>query len=108
MFTDIVSPPERAAAVGDRRWRELLDAYIGVARRQLERFHGRGIDVAGDGLFAIFDGPARAIRGACAIRDGVPRLGLGLRAGVPTGECDVPGLQNNGLAVPTRAPAAAA
>jgi class 3 adenylate cyclase len=57
MFTDIVSSTERAAAVGDRRWRELLDGYVGVARRHLEQFRGREIDVAGDGLFAVFDGP---------------------------------------------------
>ena len=89
MFTDIVSSTERAAAVGDRRWRELLDAYLSVARRQLERFCGREIDVAGDGLFAIFDGPARAIRCAGAIRDTVHQLGLEVRTGLHTGECEI-------------------
>jgi len=89
MFTDIVSSTERAAAIGDRRWREVLDGYLGVARRQLERFRGREIDVAGDGLFAIFDGPARAVRCACAIRDAVHPLGLEIRAGLHTGECEV-------------------
>jgi class 3 adenylate cyclase len=108
MFTDIVSSTERAAAVGDRRWRELLDGYVGVARRQLERFRGREIDVAGDGLFAIFDGPARAIRCACAIRDAVRQLGLEVRAGLHTGECEVAGSKVSGIAVHTGARVAAA
>ncbi len=108
MFTDIVSSTERAVAIGDRRWRDLLDGYVGIARRQLERFRGREIDVAGDGLFAIFDGPARAIRCACAIRDGVPRLGLEMRAGLHTGECEVAGSKVSGIAVHTGARVAAA
>jgi class 3 adenylate cyclase len=103
MFTDIVGSTERAAAVGDRRWRELLDGYLGVARRQLERFRGREIDVAGDGLFATFDGPARAIRCACAIRDAVPQLGLEVRAGLHTGECEIAGAKVSGIAVHTGA-----
>ena len=103
MFTDIVSSTERAAAVGDRRWRELLDRYIGVARQQLERFRGREVDVAGDGLFAIFDGPARAIRCACAIRDAVHPLGLEVRSGLHTGECEVAGSKVSGIAVHTGA-----
>jgi class 3 adenylate cyclase len=108
MFTDIVGSTERAAAVGDRRWRELLDGYVGVARRQLERFRGREIDVAGDGLFAIFDGPARAIRCACAIRDAVRQLGLEVRAGLHTGECEVAGSKVSGIAVHTGARVAGA
>jgi class 3 adenylate cyclase len=108
MFTDIVSSTERAAAVGDRRWRELLDGYLGVARRQLERFRGREVDVAGDGLFAIFDGPARAIRCACAIRDAVHPLGLEVRAGLHTGECEVAESRVSGIAVHTGARIAAA
>jgi class 3 adenylate cyclase/esterase/lipase len=108
MFTDIVSSTERAAAVGDRRWRALLDDYVGAARKQLERFRGREIDVAGDGLFAIFDGPARAIRCACAIRDAVHHLGLEVRAGVHTGECEVAGPKVSGIAVHTGARIAAA
>jgi pimeloyl-ACP methyl ester carboxylesterase len=107
MFTDIVSSTERAAAVGDRRWRALLDDYVGAARKQLERFRGREIDVAGDGLFAIFDGPARAIRCACAIRDAVHHLGLEVRAGVHTGECEVTGPKVSGIAVHTGARIAA-
>jgi len=108
MFTDIVSSTERAAAVGDRRWREVLDGYLGVARRQLGRFRGREIDVAGDGLFAIFDGPARAVRCACAIRDAVHPLGLEIRAGLHTGECEVAGLRVSGIAVHTGARIASA
>jgi pimeloyl-ACP methyl ester carboxylesterase len=101
MFTDIVGSTERAAAIGDRRWRELLDGYVGMARRQLDRFRGREIDVAGDGLFAVFDGPARAIRCACAIRDAVLQLGLEVRAGLHTGECEVAGSKVSGIAVHT-------
>jgi class 3 adenylate cyclase/esterase/lipase len=108
MFTDIVGSTERAVAVGDRRWRELLDGYVGLARRQLERFRGREVDVAGDGLFAIFDGPARAIRCACAIRDAVRQLGLEVRAGLHTGECEVTGSKVSGIAVHTGARIAAA
>jgi len=108
MFTDIVGSTERAAAVGDRRWREALEGYVGVARRQLERFRGREVDVAGDGLFAIFDGPARAVRCACAIRDAVHALGLEVRAGLHTGECEVAGSRVSGIAVHTGARIAAA
>lgn len=108
MFTDIVSSTERAVAVGDRRWRELLEGYVGVARRQVERFRGREVDVAGDGLFAIFDGPARAIRCACAIRDAVRQLGLEVRAGLHTGECESTGSKVSGIAVHTGARVAAA
>jgi class 3 adenylate cyclase/esterase/lipase len=108
MFTDIVSSTERAVAVGDRRWRELLEAYVGLARRQLERVRGREVDVAGDGLFAIFDGPARSVRCACAIRDAVRQLGLEVRAGLHTGECEVTGSKVSGIAVHTGARVAAA
>ncbi|HUP34150.1 MAG TPA: adenylate/guanylate cyclase domain-containing protein [Candidatus Limnocylindria bacterium] len=108
MFTDIVSSTERAAAVGDRRWRELLDGYVDIARRQLEQFRGREIDVAGDGLFAVFDGPARAIRCASAIRHAVRQLGLEVRAGLHTGECQVAGSKVSGIAVHTGARIAAA
>jgi len=108
MFTDIVSSTERAAAIGDRRWRELLEGYLGAARRQLERFRGREIDVAGDGLFAIFDGPARAVRCACGIRDAVRQLGLEIRAGLHTGECEMAGSKVSGIAVHTGARIAAA
>jgi class 3 adenylate cyclase len=90
------------------RWRELLDGYLGAARRHLERFRGREVDVAGDGLFAVFDGPARAIRCACAIRDTVHSLGLEVRSGLHTGECQVAGSKVTGIAVHTGARIAAA
>jgi pimeloyl-ACP methyl ester carboxylesterase len=108
MFIDIVGSTERAAAIGDRHWRELLDGYIAEARRQLERFRGREIDAAGDGLFAIFDGPARAIRCACAIRDAVLAFGLEVRTGLHTGECELAGSKASGIAVHTGARIAAA
>ena len=108
MFTDIVSSTERAAAVGDRRWRQLLEEYVSMARGQLERFRGREIDIAGDGMFAVFDGPARAIRCACAIRDSIRSLGLEIRAGLHTGECEIAGSRVSGIAVHTGARIAAA
>lgn len=108
LFTDIVSSTERVAELGDLRWRELLEAYIGVARKALERFRGREIDSAGDGLFATFDGPARAVRCACAIRDGVRRLGLEVRTGLHTGECEVASGKVSGIAVHIGARVAAA
>jgi class 3 adenylate cyclase len=108
MFADIVGSTERAVAVGDRRWRELLEGYLGAARRQLERFRGKEVDVAGDGLFAIFDGPARAVRCACAIREAVASLGFEVRVGLHTGECEVAGAKVSGIAVHTGARIAAA
>ena len=99
IFTDIVGSTEQAAELGDRRWRELLETYYSLARRQLERFRGRELDTAGDGLYAAFDGPARAIRCALAIRDGVRSIGLDVRAGVHTGECEVIGEKLGGIAV---------
>ena len=101
LFVDIVESTQRAVSLGDRRWRELLEAYLGAARKQLERFRGREVDVAGDGVFATFDGPARAIRCACAIRDAVRPLGLEVRAGVHTGECEIAGEKVSGIAVHT-------
>jgi len=103
MFTDIVGSTERAAELGDRRWRETLEGYLTTVRRELERFRGREIDTAGDGVFATFDGPARAIRCACAIRDEVRRLGLEVRIGLHTGECEVIGAKVGGIAVHTGA-----
>jgi pimeloyl-ACP methyl ester carboxylesterase len=99
LFTDVVGSTERAAALGDRRWREVLEGYYGVARRELTRFRGREIDTAGDGLFAAFDGPARAIQCAWRILDGVPALGVELRAGLHTGECEMVGPKLGGIAV---------
>jgi len=99
LFTDIVGSTEQAAELGDRRWRELLDVHNGTVRRELERFRGREVDSAGDGVFALFDGPARAVRCAAAIRDGVGPLGIGLRAGVHTGEVELAGPSVRGIAV---------
>ena len=89
LFTDIVGSTERAVELGDRRWRDALEQHHAIVRRELQRFHGREVDTAGDGFFATFDGPARAIRCACAIRDGVRGLGLEIRAGLHTGECEL-------------------
>ena len=99
LFTDIVGSTEQAAALGDRRWREVLDGYYALARRELVRFRGREIDTAGDGLFAAFDGPARAIRCAMAIATGARPLGIEIRAGLHTGECEVMGEKLGGIAV---------
>ena len=99
LFTDIVRSTERAAELGDRRWRDLLEAYYSLARRQLGRFRGRELDTAGDGFFAAFDGPARAVRCAAAIRDGSRALSLDVRAGVHTGECELMGEKLGGIAV---------
>jgi pimeloyl-ACP methyl ester carboxylesterase len=89
LFTDIVGSTATAAELGDRRWRELLELHHEAVRRELVRFRGREVDTAGDGFFATFDGPARAIRCACAVGESVGELGLELRAGVHTGECEL-------------------
>jgi pimeloyl-ACP methyl ester carboxylesterase/class 3 adenylate cyclase len=99
LFSDIVGSTEHAARIGDRRWRELLEGYLALVRRELVRFRGREIDTAGDGVLASFDGPARAIRCACAIRAGVPPLGIEVRMGLHTGECTVIGYKVGGIAV---------
>jgi len=103
VFTDIVGSTERAAEVGDRRWAALLDEHHAIVRRELERYRGREVDTAGDGFLATFDGPARAIRFACAVRDAVRALQLELRAGVHTGECELTGEKVGGIAVHTGA-----
>ena len=99
MFTDIVGSTERAAAIGDREWRALVDAHHAAIRRQIARFRGREVDTAGDGFFAAFDGPARAIRAATEIRDAVAGLGLELRIGLHAGECERAGTGLRGVAV---------
>ena len=99
MFTDIVDSTRRAAAAGDRGWRELIGRHDELTRRQLERFRGREVKTLGDGFLATFDGPARAIECACAIRDGVHPLGLEVRAGLHTGECELAGDDVRGMAV---------
>jgi len=103
LFTDIVGSTERAADLGDRRWHELVDEHHSRVRRELERSHGREIDTAGDGFFASFDGPARAIRAACAIRESVKALGIEIRAGLHTGECELMQGKIGGIAVNTGA-----
>jgi class 3 adenylate cyclase len=88
LFTDIVGSTERAAALGDRAWRDLLAQHHAAVRRHLARFRGEELDTAGDGFFATFDGPARAIRCAQAVVADLGELGLHLRAGLHTGECE--------------------
>ena len=107
LFTDIVGSTERLAELGDRRWRELLAAHDAAVRRELERFRGSEVDTAGDGFLATFDGPARAIRCGLAIRDAVRGLGLDVRAGLHTGECELLGEKVAGIAVHTGARIAA-
>lgn len=99
LFTDIVGSTECAARLGDRAWRELLKQYYGAAREALERFRGLEVDTAGDGFFARFDGPARAIRCACSIREAVHSLGIDIRTGLHTGECELIGEKVGGIAV---------
>ena len=99
LFTDIAGSTEHAATLGDRRWRDVLAGYYGTARRELARFRGREVDTAGDGLFAAFDGPARAVRCAEAISAGVRSLGIEVRAGLHTGECEMIGDKVGGIAV---------
>jgi len=99
LFTDLVGSTERAAELGDRRWRELLERHHEAVRRELARFSGREIDTAGDGFLAAFDGPARAIRCAKAVVSSVDELGLAVRAGVHTGECEVLGEKLAGVTV---------
>jgi class 3 adenylate cyclase len=108
LFTDIVASSERAAEMGDRAWRGLLERHHALVRRELTRFRGEEKDTAGDGFFATFDGPARAIRCAHAIVDAVRALGLEVRAGVHTGECEVHEGKVAGLAVVIGARVAAA
>jgi class 3 adenylate cyclase len=99
MFTDIAASTERAAALGDRRWRELLEHHHSVVREQLSSYGGREVKTMGDGFLATFDGPARAIRCACAIAERSSAGGLEVRAGVHTGECDLIGDDVGGMAV---------
>ncbi|OBI21964.1 hydrolase [Mycobacterium sp. E2327] len=99
LFTDIVDSTRRAAEMGDRDWRALLDAHDAVVRSQLARFRGREVNTSGDGFLAVFDGPQRAIRCATAIRDAVQTLGIQVRAGLHTGECVVRGDDIGGIGV---------
>ncbi len=99
LFTDIVGSTAKAAELGDRAWRAVLDQHHNRIRQQLGRFRGIELDTAGDGFFARFDGPARAIRCACAIRESLSELGLDLRAGLHTGECELLDNKVAGIAV---------
>ncbi|MGE5695025.1 MAG: alpha/beta fold hydrolase [Candidatus Sericytochromatia bacterium] len=99
LFTDIVDSTRRAAEMGDRDWHALLDAHDAVVRSQLSRFRGREVNTSGDGFLATFDGPQRAIRCAMAIRDAVQALGIEVRAGLHTGECEVRGDDIGGIGV---------
>ncbi len=99
LFTDIVGATERAAEVGDASWRDLLSRHHAVVRRQLALHRGRELDTAGDGFLASFDGPARAIRCACAIKTSVHELGIDVRAGLHTGECELIDGKVAGIAV---------
>jgi class 3 adenylate cyclase len=99
LFTDIVGSTERAVELGDHRWRDLLEAHHDTVRRQLSAHGGHEIDTAGDGFLATFDGPARAVLAAVAIRDAVQRLGLQIRAGLHTGEVQLRQGGIGGLAV---------
>jgi hypothetical protein len=96
LFTDIVDSTRRAAEIGDRDWHALLDAHDAVVRAQLSRFRGREVNTAGDAFLAMFDGPQRAIRCAMAIRDAVRALGIEVRAGLHTGECEVRAMTSAG------------
>jgi class 3 adenylate cyclase len=99
LFTDIVGSTERAAALGDRRWRETLESHDAMIRRCLDQYRGRELDTAGDGFFASFDGPVRAIRCALAINHMIRELDLDVRAGLHTGVCEIRGDKIAGLAV---------
>ncbi len=99
LFTDIVGSTEKAAALGDRRWGDLLDNHHATIRRNLARFRGHEVKTTGDGILATFDGPARGVRCACAIADEIRPLGIEVRAGLHTGECEMTDDDVGGIAV---------
>ena len=99
MSTDIVGSTRCAAEIGDSRWRSLRENWFAVVRKELTAFRGHEANTAGDGLLATFDGPARAIKCACSIRERVRSLGLQVRTGLHTGECELDGDDVVGLAV---------
>jgi class 3 adenylate cyclase len=99
LFTDIVGSTEKATEMGDRAWRELLGAHNEAIRRELARFRGHEVKTTGDGFLATFDGPARSLQCAKAIRTAVAGLGLSLRIGVHTGECEILGADVGGVGV---------
>jgi class 3 adenylate cyclase/pimeloyl-ACP methyl ester carboxylesterase len=99
LFSDMVQSTEHAAELGDRKWRGVLEGYLKIVRQEMARFRGREVDTAGDGFLASFDGPARAIRCACTIRESLRTAGLGIRSGLHTGECEVMDDKLVGIAV---------
>ena len=99
LFTDIVGSTGTAVRLGDRRWRDLLDQHNAVVRQTLKRFRGREVKCLGDGFLATFDGPARGARCACEITDEVRPLGMEVRCGLHTGECEVMGDDYGGVAI---------
>jgi len=99
LFTDVVSSTPQVAGMGDRRWSEVLATHDGLIRAELERFRGREINTTGDGFLATFDGPGRAVRCACAIRDAVRAIGIQVRLGLHTGEIELHGDDIGGIAV---------
>jgi class 3 adenylate cyclase len=107
LFTDIVGSTDRAAELGDQRWRDLLESFYGVVRRAIPGFRGVEVGTTGDGMLATFDGPARGIRCARSIADAVVSLGVQVRTGLHTGECEVLGSDVGGIAVHTAARVAA-
>jgi pimeloyl-ACP methyl ester carboxylesterase len=101
LFTDIVDSTRRAVELGDRRWRAMLDEHDAATAEEVRRFRGEVVKTTGDGVLAVFDGPARAIRAAIAVRDRTRRLGVTIRAGLHCGECEVRGDDIGGIAVHT-------
>jgi predicted ATPase/class 3 adenylate cyclase len=99
MFMDLVGSTEHAARVGDRQWNEVIDRFYAIVRDELKRFSGREIDTAGDGFFVLFSAPGHAIRCACEIRSALLKVGLAIRVGIHTGECEVSGDKVVGIAV---------
>jgi Serine aminopeptidase, S33/Adenylate and Guanylate cyclase catalytic domain len=104
LFTDIVGSTEKAAALGDHRWRDILDNHHATIRRNLARFRGHEVKTTGDGFLATFDGPARGVRCACAIAEEIRPLGIEVRAGLHTGECEIMGDDVGGIAVQLSTP----
>ena len=99
LFTDVVGATARAAQLGDRRWRDLLSSHYATVRHELHRYRGNEVQTIGDAFLATFDGPARAIRCACAIRNQTHDDGLSIRAGLHTGECELIGAGIGGIGV---------
>jgi class 3 adenylate cyclase len=99
LFADIVGSTEKAVELGDARWAGLLERYHALVRRQLVRYRGSELDTAGDGVFACFDGPARAVRCACSVSEGTRAIGLEARVGLHTGECELVDGKLGGIAV---------